>query len=195
MKTVSQIKPSPPVKEKVDESQISSKLEGLKSDAQGEENSGGFMSPGKKRGPKKGVKYGPRPSKDASAPNNIVGENGATPNAVQDIEQVKKILTPVFQTCSAIGVKMAETPEAAMGAVELEIMVDSAARCVNQYLPGVLGAHASLIVLTLTFSQWSLKVYLLREAKLQEMRAKQAMKMNSEVNAGIINQSASQPTH
>lgn len=91
-------------------------------------------------------------------------------SAQVNLEQVKNAIRPAFGMLSNVGVKLAESPEAAIGPQEMIVMVDSATACVNQYLPAVLGLHANAIVLSLALGNWSLRVYMLRQAKLEQLR-------------------------
>jgi len=137
------------------------KLDTLAKDAAEEPAEGAFMEPKKKRTYKKRKK--------------VVEDETALPNAV-DIEKTKGYVRPVFGMISNLGVKLAETQEAALGPNEMEICVDAAAQCVNQYLPNVLGEHAALVVLSLTLTNWGVRVAMLRAKRLEELRAqKRAM--------------------
>lgn len=139
---------------------VKEKVADLAAAATEEVEAGGFMDPvAKKRGRPKGSKTRPREPE--------VLEPAPDPQA--EINAIKPLMRPMWGMISQAGVKIAETPEAAIGPAELEVLVDTSAACVHQYLPGLLGTHANLIVLCVTFSQWSLKVYMLRQLKLAEL--------------------------
>lgn len=142
---------------------VSSEIENLKSDVRNEDNVDSFMEPGKKkRGRPKGSK-----TKVSSETVNPMG--GTTP-PVPDVEATKKLIAPAVSALSVLGVKLAEDEAAAMQPTETEIIIDSAAACVNQYLPGVLGAHANAVILSVALAQWSFRVYLLRQATLAKLK-------------------------
>lgn len=147
---------------------VSLSLDQLKNDVQGEDSADTFMEPGKKRrGRPKGSK---NKSSDTQKVNPMGGGSDLPPTP--DVEQTKKLVRPAVEAISFMGVKIAEDPSAAMQPTELEIIVETSALCINQYLPGVLGTHANAIVLSVTLAQWSLRVWLLRQAKLEELKQK-----------------------
>lgn len=130
-----------------------------------------FMKP-KKRGRKPGQKNKP---KDGASPEVMHG--------LSDKEALlanKRMVRPVWEMLSGVGVKLAEDERAALGAAELEVLVDTSAAVIHQYLPELLGQHANLVVLSLTFGQWSLRVYMLRQANLERLKAEYRAK-----NGGI----------
>jgi len=143
-------------------------LDKLQNDAKGEDTSDSFMEPAKKSrgGRPKGSKNRPAVNPTAS------GEDNSGPGLppLPDIEQTKKLIRPGVEALSLMGVKLAADQAAAIQPTEMEIIVETGALCVNQYLPGVLGIHANAIVLLVTLSQWSLRVYLLRQTNIQKMR-------------------------
>lgn len=142
---------------------VSSEIEQLKTDVKNEDHVDSFMEPGKKRkGRPKGSKNAPK------NPVNPMGVDGAPP--IPDIEATKKMVAPMVSALSALGVKYAEDEAARMQEPEVIVIVDSAAACINQYLPGVLGAHANAVVLAVTLGQWSLRVYFLRQANMEKLR-------------------------
>ena len=131
-----------------------------------------FMSPEsapapKRRGRPKGSKN--KSSDEKSSGPEVLPPEGGTTSAAEQIEANKQFLAPVFQMMSQAGVRLAGDEKAAIGPDEMVIMVDSAARCVHQYLPNVVGAHTNLVVFGLTFANWGLRIYALREAKLAEI--------------------------
>lgn len=140
-------------------------LQDLSAKAAQEDSAKEFMNPVRGRGRPKGAKNKPHdPVSGTSA-------SGPTPiSESEDLQQVKKYVKPVFEMISGVGVKIAEDNRAAFGPEEMEILVDSGANCINQYLPGLLGEHKHLIVLTATLSQWSIKVYMLRQMNLDKLR-------------------------
>lgn len=146
----------------------------LAQDASTEDQNDSFMEPKKKRGRPKGSKNSTR-SKDAPSPpkgaERILGGD-TPPTREEQIAQTKKYIKPVVGIISNVGVKIAEDPAAAMGPDEAEIIAESAAACIQQYLPDVLGAHANAVVLLTALGNWSLRVYLLRMANLEAMREK-----------------------
>lgn len=147
---------------------VTSSLDQLKSDVREEDHVDSFMEPGKKR------KGRPKGSKNKTEKVNPMGSVGAPP--IPDIEATKKLITPAVSGLSLLGVKLAEDEAAAMQPTEMEVIVESAAACVNQYLPGVLGQHANAIVLSVALAQWSLRVYLLRQATLAKMKKEKEVK-------------------
>ena len=150
------------------------RLQKLEAESKLEASEDTFMEPSKKRkGFKKdGTPRAPWGSKTRGGKHvNPIGTEVSEGQSQADIEQTKKYIRPLMEMVSGVGVRLAETKDAAMGPNELEILTDTASACVNQYLPNVLGEHANLVVFTLTFSQWSLRVYMLRQARLAELRA------------------------
>lgn len=148
---------------------VSLSLDQLKNDVQGEDSADTFMEPGKKR------RGRPKGSKNKTSDSNAQRVNpmgGPDVPPTPDVEQTKKLVRPAVEAISFMGVKIAEDPGAAMQPTELEIIVETSALCINQYLPGVLGTHANAIVLSVTLAQWSLRVWLLRQAKLEELKQK-----------------------
>lgn len=135
---------------------VESKLNELKSDAASEDDAQTFMEPKKKR------KYTKRAQKE---------EDTEEKKRTEEIELTQKYLRPAFGMISNVGVKIAEDQRAAFGGEELEILVQTASQCINQYLPGALGQHAPLIVFSVTLSGWSLRVYMLRQENLARMIA------------------------
>ena len=149
---------------------VSSEIENLKSDVRNEDNVDSFMEPGKKkRGRPKGSKNNAKPQTASINP------MGGEAQAVPDIAATKKLVEPAVAALSMLGVKLAEDEAAAMVPTEMEIIADSAAACVNQYLPGVLGAHANAVVLSVALGQWALRVYLLRQATLSRLKKEKAL--------------------
>lgn len=142
---------------------VTSEIEQLKSDVKNEDNVDSFMEPGKKkRGRPKGS------TKKATAQVNPM--DGTSNPQVPDIEATKKLVAPAVSALSAMGVKIAEDQTAAMQPTEMEVIIDSGAACVNQYLPGVLGAHANAVVLSVTLAQWGFRVYMLRQMNLAKLK-------------------------
>lgn len=141
------------------------KLASLAQSASEEDAGASFMNPVKK---KRG-----RPRKDENPA--VEGSNdlgtASAPDPMAAIEANKKLVRPMWEVIDRVGQKYAETTDAAMGPQILETLVDTSAACIHQYLPSLLSEHANLIVLSVTFSSWSLKVYMLRQAKLEELRA------------------------
>lgn len=150
---------------------VSSEIEQLKSDVRNEDHVDSFMEPGKKR------KGRPKGSKNkVSQGSQAINPMGDSTQAIPDIEATKKLVAPAVSALSILGVKLAEDELAAMQPTEMEIIVDSGAACINQYLPGVLGLHANAIVLSVALAQWSLRVYLLRQATLSKLQKEKQMK-------------------
>ena len=151
------------------------KLDSLAQDAATEDQGRAFMSPKRGRGRPKG-------SKKATTPEPEV-QTSPPPTPEQNIEALKPILKPCFEMISGVGVRLCEEPQAAMTAAEINILVDTGAACIQQYLPGALTAHANLIVLMMTMGNWGMKVYMIREAKLaqyrEEFRQRQEMNGNA----------------
>ena len=143
---------------------VSAEIENLKTDVKNEDHVDSFMEPGKKR---RGRPKGSKTKTASAAPVNPMGEGAPQ---VPDIEATKKLVAPAVAGLSALGVKLAEDEAAAMQKTEMEVIVDSAAACVNQYLPGVLGEHANAVVLSVALGQWALRVYLLRQATLSRIK-------------------------
>lgn len=145
------------------------KLDYLREGAEKDSSPDTFMDPVKKRGRPKGSKN--KQSK-AEHVNPMSGGIATTPSAdpQRAIDELKPVMRPMWSMISNVGVKLSETPEAAIGATEMEILVNTSAACVNQYLPGLLGTHANLVVLSCTFGQWAVRVYLLRLAKIEQYK-------------------------
>lgn len=148
---------------------VSSEIENLKSDVRNEDNVDSFMEPGKKK------RGRPKGSKSKPVENAQVNPLGSSAPPVPDIAATKKLVEPAVAALSMLGVKLAEDEAAAMVPTEMEIIADSAAACVNQYLPGVLGAHANAVVLSVALGQWALRVYLLRQATLSRLKKEKAL--------------------
>lgn len=169
---------------------VESEIDSLKVDASAEDTADSFMEPKKKRGRKPGSKNKPKvdTSTASGAPGvgpQPLGSSGGdpqSPNFASEVEQNKQFVRPALLAISSLGVKLAETEKAAIGPVEMEILVNSGAACLAQYMPAVLGAHANAIVFLTCFSQWSLQVYLLRQARLQELREEILRRKNAERN-------------
>lgn len=143
----------------------------LAGDAATEDAVDSFMNPKKKRGRPKGSKNSNQ-GKNVPPPKgtqNILGGD-TPPSREEQIAQTKKYIKPVVGIISNVGVKIAEDEKAAMAPNEAEIIAESAAACINQYLPDVLGNHANAVVLLTALGNWSLRVYLLRMANLEAMR-------------------------
>lgn len=149
------------------------KLDSLAQDAASEDQGKAFMNPKRGRGRPKGSKK----DKETVAPE---VQTSPPPTPEQNIEALKPILKPCFEMISGVGVRLCEEPQAAMTAAELNILVDTGAACIQQYLPGALTAHANLIVLMMTMGNWGMKVYMIREAKLAQYREefRQRQEMN-----------------
>lgn len=155
------------------------KIDKLANDAAQEDSTASFMEPAKKRGRKKGGKNKPK--------ENVMGTGGGDgPRPLQDVagqagsvEQIKQYVKPMFQIISGLGVKIAENEKAALSETELDILTTSSANCINHYLPGIMGAHADLMILCACFGQWGFRVYLLREQEkariLEERRRMQGI--------------------
>lgn len=141
-------------------------LSSLSSDAASEDQNDSFMEPKKKRGRPKGSTK----KKDTPPPSNAKLGGDLPPTREEQIAQTKKYIKPVVGIISNVGVKIAEDEKAAMGTDEMEIIAESAAACIQQYLPDVLGAHANAVVLLTALGNWSLRVYMLRMANLEAMR-------------------------
>lgn len=163
-----EVAPAPVVNEET--AKVSEALDNLTLHAAQEDNSGTFMNPPAKgkRGRKPGTK---------NKPKNVEGNEEGISVAVnpeeqrRQVEAIKGYVEPVFHMLSTVGVKVAESEQAAIGAKELVVMVDAAANCINQYLPDVLGRHAHLTVLSVTMASWGIRVYMIRQAKIEELRA------------------------
>lgn len=169
LKLPSQPVAAPPVvEEKAVADNVVSKLDDLKEQVAEENPSGSFMNPGEKKG--RGRPKGSKNKKEGEEKGE--GPEVVTENQAEKIQAIKGYVKPVFTMISAAGEKIAEDKRAAMGAEELNVMVDAAAHCVNQYLPEVLGAHAHLTVLSITFASWSVKVYMIRQSNLEILRRK-----------------------
>lgn len=144
--------------------EVKATLDDLSVDASTEENVGAFMDPVSKRG-----KRGPYKKRGRDESEEKTSE-AETQNLAVEIDKLKPLMRPMWETVSTLGVKIAETPDAAIGPNELIVFVDTSAACVHQYLPGLLGTHANLIVLSLTFGQWAARVYMLRQMQLDKLR-------------------------
>lgn len=152
------------------------KIASLRADAEDEDDSETFMNPAKKKSTR-GRKRLPR-DEDG---NIIRGKPAAIPQqraeslsenaAPVDLEAVRTALKPVALMISNVGVKVAETQDAAMTMDEMTVILDAATNCVNQYLPAVLGAHASAVTLSLMLAQYSYRVYTLRQLQLEKLIA------------------------
>lgn len=138
---------------------VDPKLQELAADArvEAEGSEAQFMQP-KKRGRKKGGHNRPKEEREPQA------------FSEERIKVNRQLVAPLWGTVSKLGVKIAEDEAAAIAEPEMLIFVDMSARCIEQYLPGLLGEHANAIVLGVTFAQWSLRVYTLRRMKLEILR-------------------------
>jgi hypothetical protein len=140
------------------------KLTELAEAANQEDDSKGFMDPTvpvkKKRG--RPPKIRPDEVSEIAEP---IG-----PSIAEQLEQNKNLVRPLFKICSDAGVKYAGTRDAEIDSTTLSILVDSSALCIHQYLPDVLGRHAALITLSVTFTQWGLRVYMLRQQEIEKIR-------------------------
>lgn len=144
----------------------------LAGDASTEDQNDSFMEPKKKRGRPKGSKNFSHQGKNVPPPKGTEKFLGGDtpPTREEQIAQTKKYIKPVVGVISSVGEKIAEDKTAAMTLEEIEIISESAAACIQQYLPDVLGAHANAVVLLASLGQWSLRVYMLRMANLDAMR-------------------------
>lgn len=149
--------------------EVRAHVEDLAADASTEENVGAFMDPASKGDRKKRGPYKKR-NKENSEETTATSSEAETQNLAAEIDKLKPLVRPLWETISTVGVKIAETPDAAIGPNEMVVLVDCSAACVLQYLPGLLGTHASLIVLSLTFGQWASRVYILRQMQLDKLR-------------------------
>lgn len=171
-------------------SNVEADIDTLKNDAAAEDTADSFMEPKKKgkRGRPPGTKNKPKmdtAGPGPGGPGQPLGSSGGdpqNPNFQAETEANKQFVRPALLAMSSLGVKIAETEKAAIGPVEMEIMVNSGAACIAQYMPAVLGAHANAIVFLTCFSQWSLQVYLLRQARLAEMREEIMRRKQAERN-------------
>lgn len=161
--------------------EVDSKISNFASEASNVEQEQGFMNPVKPRGRPKGAKNLP---KDAPLPHNM-GSDAET------LASLKQLVTPVADMLSEVGYRVAEDEKARLSATEIDIITTSAAKCINLYLPNVMGKHADLIVLSVTMAQWSARVYMLRQMNLEKLRSqyRNSVKENSsnpdEVSAGL----------
>lgn len=154
--------------------EVTTRLDELAASAATSDSGAAFMSPDgapkvERRGRKKGSKNKP---KDGSAPE--VSDTPKPPDAEAQIEANKQFLQPVFEMLSIAGVKVAGNEKAAIGPTEMVVIVDSASRCVHQYLPAVVGNHTNLLIFSLAMSSWGFRVYALREQSIDEIRKERA---------------------
>lgn len=169
-----------PRKTRMDD-KVQARLANLKAKAQGEDSGVTFMEPTAKRGRPKGVKDAqPRKSKSNPDGGRVEGffdkyepqtDKLPTEAAPPDLETLKRTIKPAIQAISNVGVKVAESNDAAMSGEEMETILNSAAECVNLYLPAMLSKHANAVVLAVSLGNYSFRVYMLRQKKLEEMRA------------------------
>lgn len=159
---------------KKSEIEIDHALGNLASGAAQEDSVDSFMDPVKKgRGRPKGTKNRPKDGTPAPGASPLGAGNPENDPRLQ-LEQTKKYIRPVVEIASKAGVKLCESEEGAMSPSEIEIIAESAAACVQQYLPNALGDHANLIVLLTVTGNWAAKVYMIRLAKIEEYRRRAA---------------------
>lgn len=133
-----------------------------------------------------------KPKKRGRPPGSKKKENKAEPEQTEaygteidpqkQIDALKPIVRPLIEVLEKAGVKLAETEDARMGEEVLQCLVDTGSACVHQYLPGVVGAHANLIVFSMTMANWTLKVYMLRMRELERLREEFRMRQASREN-------------
>lgn len=127
--------------------------------SQERESSGGFMNPGQqaKRG--------------RGRPKGSTKKEEVPPPPIQT--HTKEYLKPAFEMLSNLSVRLTGEQQAGMKPEELEIITTSGAACIDQYLPAMLSQHANLMVFSMAFGSWSLRVWMIYQTKkeiLEEMR-------------------------
>lgn len=169
--------------------EVNERVEELAASADTSDSGASFMSPEnappKRRGRPKGSKNKTKDGEATSGPEVLPPEGSQS--AAEQIEANKQFLQPVFGIISQAGVKLAGSEKAAIGPNEMVVMVDSAARCVHQYLPNVVGQHTNLVVFSLTVANWGVRVYALREETIAELKRRKAAQATPDANMGGSN--------
>jgi len=156
--------------------EVDQKLSHFAGEADSEEKENAFMNPVKKRGRPLGSK-------------NKAHDEPLPPSLNLDADNVQKIRTyiaPVVELCSEVGFRVSEDEKGRLSPQETEIITQSAASCINLYLPNVMGRHADLIVLTITMAQWSARVFMLRKMNLEALRRQHAMSTDNPVKENSV---------
>jgi len=148
---------APPTTEPVDEGTLDS----IEAGAASEDSTGTFMNPVEK----KKRKYTKRKDKTEEKPE-------ASP--AEQIEATKVWLRPVVNIMSTTGARIAEDERGLMTIQELDVITNAAAGCIQQYMPDILGKHGNAVVLCVFMTQWSARVYLVRQENLAKLRAQRA---------------------
>lgn len=152
--------------------------------------SGGFMEPGtKKRGRPKGSKFKSGAPEDGGARtsqsyNGAEKAPGGGPS-VDHTADLMPLVKPLWQIADRTAVQYAGDERAAIGSDRLQILTQTTAQCLNQYLPDILGKHAPLCVLLVTVMQWGVVIY--------QVRTDNINKMKNERNAGNSTQPSKSP--
>lgn len=130
----------------------------------------GFMNPGaerKKRGrPRKDQGAGPQKPAHDPIPGSTV--NVAPP--IDPIAELMPLTTALATFYSQFLVQIAEDERVALTKDKHQLVAHTSAVCLNQYMPGVLGKHASAIVLIVTIAETSFVAYRLRMENLARLR-------------------------
>lgn len=147
-------------------------------------DSGGFMEPGtKKRGRPKGSKdKRSGPTQDPGARTQGSSTNSAAGGPTVDhTAELIPLVRPLWLIADRTAVEYAGDERAALGADRLQVLVQTSAQCLNQYLPDVLGKHAPLCVMLVTVMQWSVIVYSVRRDNIEKIKRERVINPNTPV--------------
>lgn len=151
------------------------KLQNMALDAKEASATNGFMQPGTKskgRGRPKGSKNeksgAPKDAGRGPDSSNDPGRPGG-PNTDHTAELIP-LVRPLWLMADRMALEYAGDNRASLGAERMQILVQTSAQCLNQYLPDMLGKHAPLCVLLVTVMQWGVVVYSVRQDNIQKMK-------------------------
>lgn len=170
---------APPTSEPVDEGT----LDQIEGGAASEDSTGTFMNPVEK----KKRKYAKRKGKEEAPP---------AQSPAEQLEATKVWVKPVIGIMSTAGARIAEDERGLMTPSELDVIVNSTAGCIQQYLPDILGKHGNAVVLCVFMTQWTARVYLVRQENLARLRAQKAAgrhAANAEYNDTVVHQTGGVP--
>lgn len=149
------------------------KLNIMAQNAKAETSAGGFMNPGAKRrgrrpGSKNQARSGPGVAGGTSGPGPMAG--GTPQPHVDPIAELMPVTKGLATFYSNFLVQIAEDERAKLTEEKHAVISHTAAVCLNQYFPGVLGAHAALIVLSVTVLETGMSAMRFRNENLEKLR-------------------------
>lgn len=149
------------------------KLDQLAHDSASEEGAGGFMNPKKKRGRPKKV------SAEGSPQPEPIRQNINDPllQAQARMDANKQFLGGCMDFLDEALYPLHETPAARLQPLQRTMIVDNGAICMEQYMPGAIGKHMPLILMTFGLGGYGFGIYNARKIKLLEMQLR-AQQMN-----------------